>query len=252
MGKRRCMGVVLLLVMIVSPSWGGRGSGGKALENELLGHGVARDTRAVIEAALGHDDEGVRLLAISLLGERGDPRAIAPLQRILEHAEQRLVREQAALALAALGDPEIGAALRDLNAQADDPGRRLTLAGQRATLLGDTDGYVYAIEAAGSDDPQLRYMSVGHLVRFAVAAPDLEASPTPPSVLIRNLMSDDEASVRQAVLIELSVGFDRGLPYEPYRAAVLAMTESDPDSKVREQAKQFLLMWDARDRGGDQ
>jgi HEAT repeat protein len=219
-------------------------------ERELLRSGVQVDTTSVIEAAISHPDEGVRWIAVELLGRRGESIATGALQKILLNDESRLVRETAALALVRLGHKDALTDAKEFVATTEDPSRRVYLAGQLAEL-GEFSAYPQVASAAVSNDEHLRFLSAGVLVRFATSGFTKSKGQASPQDLLMRLLKDPSSKVRGEALLEISVGSGRGLSLRPFLPQVKSMAKEDPDPGVREQARLQLIYWKESYKAGE-
>jgi len=216
------------------------------LEAELRQQGKPTDARSLTRlAASESENEGTRWMAIEVLGLRGDKQAIETMNALLRPSESRLIRESAALALARLGDRRGIAALEQMVGSAEDPERRLSLAGHLAEF-GSPVGYKYARQAALSETERLRYLSVGALVPFIPLEAAFKEERIDASDRLVALLQDKSPDVRQEVLLYLSLAVEKGLPIQRVRPQVESMTRQDKEPSLKEAARLLLIAWDEK------
>src|SRR5262249_34508190 len=128
-------------------------------------NGVQTDTASLIQAAASNPNEGLRWMAIEVLGLKGEQAAKPALRQIVSSDPSRLLQESAALALARLKDDSGISGLRTFMKTSTNPERQLFLAARLAEF-GDHSGYHFVKEATTSKDEHLRYLSAAALVPF--------------------------------------------------------------------------------------
>lgn len=215
-------------------------SGNEELEWYLEKAGIGTDIDSLIRVARTGNDLVVRSFAVELLGSRGDRKAIPTLEAVYELDPESLIREAAAIGLASMAVP--GAVAKLEHCLENNPrglGRQAYLA-IRLLELGDPIGYSYVVAAALSADPNLRSQASLGLVRFAAAGETGTDAETAPLTLLAKLLNDPVASVRRAVIVEVSVGESRGVIVAEWIAKIGILAKEDPDSEVRSLAEAFV------------
>jgi HEAT repeat protein len=209
----------------------------------LSSAGVALEVSALANAAESHPDGRVRVAAAQALAawwNRGD--AQAALRHLLPRAHDDLVRLAAASALAKSADELALATLREMLAATPDGPQRLLIAAELAEA-GHGDGYRYVLETASAEEPQARAGGLRFLVSFFGLEPDaLDLEPRPADLLAR-LARDESAEVREEVILYLPSAVDRGLSKETAEALARERANRDPNTEVREAARQLLDGW---------
>ena len=106
------------------------------LESGLWGLTELRPSAVFLEA-LTQDGASVRMMAATMLGDRRETEAVAPLASVLLGDKNEVVREQAALALGKIGEAHAVEAL--VHSSRADPSRRVRRKARRALrrLKGD-------------------------------------------------------------------------------------------------------------------
>lgn len=188
-----------------------------------------------------------RFIATQLLGKIGDPRAVEPLIRQLQQAQETALRQVAAEALGKLGDSRVVGSLGDALETEEEFVVRLAAVQALATLR-HADAAVYEV-ALTDGHPQVRKQALLALVRFA--PDDLE-----PHLL--HLADDPDPGLRYLVVQLLGRFGAAAVP-------VLIQALSDDNGAVREEAALALgrlqateakealidLMASSRDPDGD-
>lgn len=201
---------------------------------------VPTDTASLIEAALAHPDFAVRSAAVQVLGLRQEITAEAPLMKILSTDEERLVREDAAIALVRLGHRGTLEQVREFMRTESSRHHQVQLAGQLAEF-GDFSGYPLAVQAASAEDEGLRQVATGVISRFLVAGlREPQGLPAPSQVLL-GLLNDEDTEVRQRSVLQVGIAVGQGSDASSFIESVRRLSEEDPDADVRRTAQGVLL-----------
>ena len=189
----------------------------------------ARALEIVAERAAEDPDHGLRALATSLLGATKNPRAVKPLEELLE-ANDEQVR---LAALAGLRAHEGEASLRPLELALEAKKRDVGAAAVTAlTALakGDDQAMARLIQALDDDPVEVRAAALAGLEEL-FPAPSAEAE----IIALRSRRAD----IRRLSLVR---GFQRKLLGEAEVLAALRRHEGDPDADVRRAAFLVSLM----------
>lgn len=203
--------------------------------------GVGTDTPSLLEAIRLNSDPTIRWIAIDILGQRQEKRALEPLRRALKGDPDRIVREAAALALARMGEPTGVAALKEFLRSPADSARQLFTAARLAEL-GEAIGYRYVCEAARSESSSEREMAAENLVPFIPLKVPPDGCDVKPEDLLLSLIEDKSPQVRYTVLLHLPIAVSKGMDRERARSAAQKAL-SDPEPKVREEAEFVIDAW---------
>ena len=217
------------------------------LESELRQQRIQTDTKSLIDVVLSNRDSGTRWMAIEILGLRKEAAARDALRRVLDTADDRLLNESAALALARLGDESGKAALAKLMPTAASLERQIFLAARLAEF-GNPAGYQFVVQAATSKDPHLKYIAVGALVPFVPLEGRAGPAPLGPKRHLLQLLEDPDPNVRKEVLNYLPTAISKGLSGAEARPIVEKLAKDDPDPDVRERARFTLIAWPGAQR----
>ena len=217
---------------------------GEAIERLLQAWGVKTDTPSLRQEASTGTDPSRRALAIEVLALRGDRESVPLFAAILKSANDRLVQESAALALARLGDPRGVSALKQYMETSSDPSGKLFLASQLAEF-GDASGYPLIVQAVTSKKGQERLLAIANLVAFVPFQGRTVAGTTvdPVDRLIA-LAKDPDPKVREEALTNMPLAVGKGASVATFKPTVERMAASDPDPGVKERAQLTLVLWE--------
>ena len=182
------------------------------LESQLRHAGVQTNTSGLIQAARSNPNEGLRWMAIEVLGLKGEQEARPALRQILSSDSSRFLQETSALALARLKDDAGIPALQKFMKSSTDPQRQLFLAARLAEF-GDPTGYPFVQAAVTSKDEHLRYLSAAALVPF-ISFQVAGHRPIDPLERLISLASDKDPEIRKETLIEFSLAVVKGAPLD--------------------------------------
>lgn len=235
--------ITLALLALGQDKPGGADQPWDDLESQLRHSGVQTDTASLIQAAASNPNEGLRWMAIEVLGLKGEQGAKPALRRILSNHSSRLLQESAALALARLKDDAGIPALRTFMKTSTNPERQVFLAARLAEF-GDHSGYHFVKEAATSKDEHLRYLSAAALVPF-IPFEIAGHVPIDPLERMIALASDKDPVIRKEVLIEFSLAVPKGAPLDRLKQVAKKM-KNDPEASVQQAADSFLALWEMK------
>lgn len=213
------------------------------LESQLRHAGVPTNTSGLIEAARSNPSEGLRWMAIEVLGLKGEQEARPPLRQILASDSSRFLQETAALALARLKDDQGIPALQKFMKASTDPERQLFLAARLAEF-GDPSGYPFVQAAVTSKDEHLKLLSAAALVPF-IPFEVKGHRPIDPLERLISLASDKDPEIRKETLIEFSLAVSKGAPLDRLKEVANQM-KHDKEPSVQHAAEGFLALWNTK------
>lgn len=213
------------------------------LESQLRHAGVQTNTSGLIEAARSNPNEGLRWMAIEVLGLKGEQEARPPLRQILANDSSRFLQETAALALARLKDDQGIPALQKFMKASPDSQRQLFMAARLAEF-GDPSGYPFVQAAVTSKDEHLKLLSAAALVPF-IPFQVKDHRPIDPLERLISLASDKDPEIRKETLIEFSLAVSKGAPLDRLKEVANQM-KHDKEPSVQHAAEGFLGLWNTK------
>lgn len=213
------------------------------LESQLRHAGVQTNTSGLIQAARSNPNEGLRWMAIEVLGLKGEQEAKPALRQILSGDSSRFLQETSALALARLKDDAGIPALQKFMKSSTNPQRQLFLAARLAEF-DDPTGYPFVQAAVTSKDEHLKYLSAAALVPF-IPFEVKSHHPIDPLERLISLASDKDPEIRKETLIEFSLAVSKGAPLDRLKE-VANQLKHDKELSVQQAAESFLALWNTK------
>ena len=211
------------------------------LASELLHQGFKTDTASLMQLAGSDRPEGIRWMAIEILGLRQEQQSRPVLRNLLVKDQSQLVRETAALALAQLKDDQGMESLREMVKTASTKERQTYLASQLAQLH-DPSAYSYVAENVQSKDPHLRFVSASALTSFVQFELNGVGGIDAIERLVQ-LAKDTDSQVRNEIVTQFALAAYKGVPIAKFRPIVERMMQDDPNEQVRQNAGNVLTLW---------
>ena len=213
------------------------------LESQLRHAGVQTNTPGLIQAARSNPNEGLRWMAIEVLGLKGEQEAKPALRQILSGDSSRFLQETSALALARLKDDAGIPAMQKFMKASTDPQRQIFLAARLAEF-GDPTGYPFVQAAVTSKDEHLKFLSAAALVPF-IPFEVKGHHPIDPLERLISLASDKDPEIRKETLIDFSLAVTKGAPLDRLREVANKM-KHDKEPSVQQAAESFLALWNTK------
>jgi HEAT repeat protein len=211
-----------------------------SIEQLLLQEGIQTDADTLLKAVEHNPNFAVRAWASAVLGMRHEQRARDVLRKAAQTDSDQMVREEAWMALARLGDSSALGPLEDLLKQTSGLDRQARLAAKLAEV-GDPAGYPYVEQAADSPQAELRVTAVRALVQFVPLHLKQELA-SDPFARLAALAQDRDSKVRFDALIYLQVAVSKGASATEFATLLERIAEQDQDKGIREQARRQLAL----------
>ncbi len=209
--------------------------------------GVQSDTKSLIDEINSPQPSSRMWMAIEILGLRREYDALPVLTNTLQTHQDRFIRENAALALARLGDSVGLKSFVDFVHSSSDWRRQLYLSARLAEL-GDDSAYRYVVAATESPEPQKRKRSIQSLIAFFPLDHSKEKSNSDPAQRFLAMVEDADPEVRLELIAQSAVARANGISLSQLTPIFSKLSTTDPDSEVREQSSIKLRHWALEER----
>lgn len=211
-----------------------------SIEQLLLQEGIQVDVVSLLQAVEHNPDFAVRAWAAVVLGMRHEQEARDVLRKAAQTDSEQLVREEAWVALARLGDANALGPLEAILKQNRGLDRQTELAAKLAEV-GDPAGYRYVEQAAGSPQPELRIIAARALVQFMPLHAKQKLA-SDPLERLATLAQDQDAKVRFDAIIYLQVAVSKGANAATVVSLLERIAKQDQSKDIREHARRQLAL----------